>query len=78
MTVTVNRCMTALTTMLFSLPVLADENLLGYVSGAETLPKGAAEGYLFLTHRWDKDQGRYRANDVSAEIEYGLPKSNTA
>ena len=72
MTVTVNRCMTALTTMLFSLPVLADENLLGYVSGAETLPKGAAEGYLFLTHRWDKDQGRYRANDVSAEIEYGL------
>ena len=72
MTVTVNRCMTALTAMLFSLPVLADENLLGYVSGAETLPKGAAEGYLFLTHRWDKDQGRYRANDVSAEIEYGL------
>ena len=72
MTVTVNRYMAALTTILFSLPALADENLLGYVSGAETLPKGAAEGYLFLTHRWDKDQGRYRANDVSAEIEYGL------
>ena len=55
-----------------SFPVAADENLLGYVSGAETLPKGASEAYLFVTHRWDKDQGRYSANDVSLEFEYGL------
>lgn len=34
--------MAALIATLFSLPVAADENLLGYVSGAETLPKGAA------------------------------------
>lgn len=64
--------MAALIATLFSLPVAADENLLGYVSGAETLPKGASEAYLFLTHRWDKDQGNYSANDVSLEYEYGL------
>jgi len=27
----------------------ADENLLGYVKGAETLPAGAWEGYQILT-----------------------------
>lgn len=64
--------MAALVAVLFSLPVAADENLLGYVSGAETLPRGASEAYLFLTHRWDKDQGNYSANDVSVEYEYGL------
>lgn len=62
----------ALFTALAALPVHADENLLGYVSGAETLPKGASEAYLFLTHRWDKDRGSYSANDVSVEYEYGL------
>lgn len=64
--------MAALVATLFSLPVAADENLLGYVSGAETLPQGASEAYLFVTHRWDKDQGNYSANDVSVEYEYGL------
>ncbi len=70
--------MTALAAALLALPALADENLLGYVSGAETLPKGASEAYLFMTHRWDKGQGRYRANDVSAEYEYGLTHRLTA
>lgn len=64
--------MAALAATLMSLPVAADENLLGYISGAETLPKGASEAYLFVTHRWDKDQGTYSANDVSVEYEYGL------
>ncbi|OZA30802.1 MAG: hypothetical protein B7X93_01830 [Hydrogenophilales bacterium 17-61-9] len=70
--------MAALAATLFALPVAADENLLGYVSGAETLPQGASEAYLFLTHRWDKGQGRYQANDVSAEYEYGLTHRLTA
>jgi opacity protein-like surface antigen len=52
--------------------VYADENLLGYVSGAETLPKGASEAYFFVTHRWDKGRGEYTAYDYSAEYEYGL------
>lgn len=50
----------------------ADENLLGYVSGAETLPKGASDAYIFVTHRWDKGRGEYSANDYSLEYEYGL------
>jgi len=50
----------------------ADENMLGYVSGAETLPKGASEAYLIVTHRWDKGRGEYSANDYAAEYEYGL------
>jgi len=70
--------MTVLAAALLALPALADENLLGYVSGAETLPKGASEAYLFMTHRWDKGQGRYQANDVSAEYEYGLTHRLTA
>jgi len=64
--------MAVLVAAFLSLPAAADENLLGYVSGAETLPKGASEVYLFVTHRWDKDQGNYSANDVSVEYEYGL------
>jgi opacity protein-like surface antigen len=59
--------------------VHADENLLGYVSGAETLPKGASEAYLIVTRRWDKGDGNYpkgrgdyTAYDYSAEYEYGL------
>ena len=59
-------------------PAQADENLLGYVSGAETLPQGASEAYLFATRRWDKGQGDYTAYDVSAEYEYGLTHRLTA
>ncbi|HEY9098369.1 MAG TPA: DUF6662 family protein [Thiobacillus sp.] len=70
--------MVALFTSLVSFHASADENLLGYVSGAETLPQGASEAYLFMTHRWDKGQGRYQANDVSVEYEYGLTHRLTA
>lgn len=51
------------------LPAHADENLLGYVAGTETLPKGAS---VWLTKRSDKAQGSYTAYDAKAEYEYGL------
>ena len=54
------------------LPANADENLFGYVSGAETLPEGAKEAYLWVTHRTDKGVGKYSAYDVTAEYEYGF------
>lgn len=50
----------------------ADENLLGYVSGAETLPQGASEAYFFVTRRWDKGRGEYTAHDYTLEYEHGL------
>jgi opacity protein-like surface antigen len=78
MAVTFTTRLAALSVALIALPATADENLLGYVSGAETLPKGASEAYLFATHRWDKDRGRYEANDVSLEYEYGLTHRLTA
>lgn len=51
--------------------VSADENLFGYVKGAETLPAGAWEIYQWLTDRSDKGAGDYRAIDSKTEIEYG-------
>lgn len=50
----------------------ADENLFGYVRGAEVLPKGASEIYQWFTQRSDKGQGTYRALDSSTEYEYGV------
>lgn len=55
-----------------ALPVQADENLLGYVAGAEALPKGAQELYLVTTHRWDKGRGTYSAWDTKLEYELGV------
>jgi len=51
---------------------VADENLLGYVKGAETLPEGAAEFYQFFTQRQGKSAGDYWALDTKTEIEYGV------
>lgn len=56
----------------------ADENLFGYVKGAETLPRGASEAYLWLTHRWDKGRGRYSAYDAEVEYEHGITPRFTA
>lgn len=56
----------------------ADENLFGYVRGAETLPKGAWEAYQWVTLRSDKDIGKYRAYDTDTEVEYGFTDSFTA
>lgn len=55
-----------------SAPAFADENLLGYVRGAETLPKGTGEFYQWFTQRSDKGAGHYRALDTKTEVEYGV------
>jgi len=55
-----------------SLPALADENLFGYLRGAEVLPKGTGEIYQWFTQRSDKGAGKYRALDSKTEIEYGV------
>ena len=55
-----------------ALPAAADENLFGYLRGAETLPKGASEVYQWFTQRSDKGTGKYRALDSKTEFEYGL------
>lgn len=56
------------------LPVtgIADEQVFGYVKGAETLPKNAWEAYQWLTWREGKGSGHYDAVDSETEIEYGL------
>src|SRR5689334_1308972 len=55
-----------------SAAALADENLFGYVRGAEVLPKGASEFYQWFTQRSDKGTGTYRALDTKTEFEYGV------
>src|SRR5690242_19519075 len=50
----------------------ADENLFGYVKGAEVLPKGGLEFDQSLTYRDDKKVGSYHAWDSKSEIEYGV------
>ncbi|MDX1802905.1 MAG: DUF6662 family protein [Alcanivorax sp.] len=50
----------------------ADENLFGYVAGAETLPKGSGELYQWVTSRDDKGQGTYHAINTKTELEYGV------
>lgn len=53
-------------------PARGDENLLGYVYGAETLPQGKWEAYQWVTLRTGKATGSYRAFDLRTEIETGL------
>jgi hypothetical protein len=50
----------------------ADENLFGYIKGAEVLPKGSSEVYQWFTQRSDKGAGSYRALDSKTEFEYGV------
>lgn len=56
-------------------PARADENLLGYLAGAETLPAGAKEAYLWVTSRRGKGIGHYSAFDLQGEFEYGFTSS---
>ena len=58
--------------LIVSFPASADENLLGYVRGAETLPKGSSEFYQWFTQRSDKGAGHYSALDTKTEFEYGV------
>lgn len=53
-------------------PARADENLFGYAYGAETLPKGKSEAYLWITDRRGKEKGHYDAQEYSIELEHGL------
>lgn len=50
----------------------ADEQLFGYVQGAETIPKGQTQVYQWLTERNGKSDGTYVGRDYRTEIEYGL------
>lgn len=53
-------------------PAAADENYFGYSYGAETLPKGKTEAYLWLTDRRGKGEGHYDAQDYKLELEHGI------
>ncbi len=55
-----------------SIAANADENLFGYIKGAETMPAGAWEFDQQLTYRGDKGVGTYHAWDSKSEIEYGV------
>ena len=50
----------------------ADENLWGYLYGADTLPKGGTELYNWLTLRASKGKGTYRGWDEMLELEHGF------
>jgi len=65
-------CLLSVLFLVSAYPAGADENLFGYVKGAEPLPKGARELYLNSTLRTDKGQGHYSALDIGMEFEYGV------
>jgi len=52
--------------------VRGDEQLFGFVRGAETLPAQRFELYQFITLRQGKDQGTYYGFDSETEFEYGV------
>ena len=58
--------------LMVAAPAAADENLFGYVAGAEPTPKGHQEVYFWLTQRADKGAGHYSAYDLKAEYERGM------
>src|SRR4051812_41250547 len=60
--------------LLYAFPAVAraDENLLGYVKGAETLPQGSSELYQFVTARSGKGTGEYTGVDFLTEVEHGV------
>jgi hypothetical protein len=64
--------------IVLALPAQADENLFGYVKGAETLPQGGWEFYQWATVRSDKGKGDYLAVDTLTELEYGVTDSFNA
>lgn len=50
----------------------ADEQLFGFVRGAETLPRNRSELYQFATLRTGKAEGSYDGFDFETEIEHGF------
>lgn len=71
-------CAIGLVSGLISVQASADENLFGYVKGAETLPQGARELYQWATIREDKGAGDYTAVDWKTEFEQGITDRFTA
>jgi len=61
----------ALSALFLASPAMADENLFGYVYGAETLPAGGNEAYVWWTQRSGKGEGSYVARDLQLEFEHG-------
>jgi hypothetical protein len=68
------KCSLAASLLLALSPIAtqADEQLFGWVLGSETLPKGHAEVYQYITLRTGKAEGIYRAFDFETEVEYGF------
>ncbi len=62
----------AATGSLLSFAAVADENLFGYVKGAEVLPAGTYEFYQIVTQREGKGTGHYNAFNTTTELEYGV------
>jgi hypothetical protein len=52
--------------------IRADEQLFGFVRGAETLPAQRSEIYQFVTVHEGKSEGTYVATDFETEYEYGF------
>jgi hypothetical protein len=50
----------------------ADEQLFGFVRGAETLPAKRSEFYQFFTLHEGKAEGTYYGSDFESEFEYGF------
>ncbi len=65
-------CIALATVLLVARAASADENLFGYVKGAETIPEGSWELYQWLTSRSGKGAGHYSALDARTEFEYGV------
>lgn len=57
---------------LLATSAFADENLFGYVKGAEVLPAGTLEFYQVVTQREGKGTGHYNAFNTATELEYGV------
>ncbi|HUJ10995.1 MAG TPA: DUF6662 family protein [Verrucomicrobiae bacterium] len=55
-----------------ALTAQADEQLFGFVRGAETLPQGRSELYQFVTLRTGKAEGTYYGYDFETEVEHGF------
>lgn len=65
---------TATDFLLIPMKLHADEQLFGFVRGAETLPKNRMEVYQFTILRPDKDEGAY-GSGFAAMLERGrLPR----
>jgi hypothetical protein len=50
----------------------ADEQLFGFVRGAETLPANRSEIYPFVTLHEGKSEGTYVSTDFETEYEYAF------